>query len=523
MKTTSLSVLTVIVALMAVGAWLAPAALGEEKAAAAPAAPAETKAEAKPAATETKAEAKPAAATDALDEWMAKAANPVPWFKWGADIRLRDEYQKSMGLNSHTPEARGGDEFNYQRYRARWWSTLTPVKDIDLNLRITWEGRHYSESDGQSQAVLPTWVQGGVAVDNANLKLTNIGGSPLTATLGRQDIILGDGWLLMDGTPNDGSLTFFFDAARFTYDLKSVNTTVDLIYIDQAARGDNVCTPLLFDNRGNRFGDVIEQDERGVILWVANKSIKNMEIDGYYMYKDMERSLVNARPITANGDNGHVHTFGARVAGTVGDHWKYRAEGAYEFGSISGPHGATVTGPVNFPDRYLRAFGFNSNLTYLVKDKLNNQLRVEYEYLSGDDPHTQGTDEGFLLLWGRWPRFSELLGYSAPSTGEGRAYELTNYHRLAFGHTFNPCDRVEIATDLHLLFAPENPLGFQHGRGFSEAGSFRGELLTIWQKFTITKHLKAHLLEEFFFPGNYFAAPRDNMGAFLRGELYWTW
>ncbi|MCX5671668.1 MAG: hypothetical protein NTU94_10160, partial [Planctomycetota bacterium] len=266
-------------------------------------------------------EAKTPAYTDAIDEFIEKSKTPFPWFKWGADIRLRDEYQKSMGLNSHTPEARGGDEFNYQRYRTRWWSTLTPAKDVDLNLRITWEGRHYSETDGQSEAAFPTWLQGGVAVDNANLKLTNIGGSPLTATLGRQDIILGDGWLVMDGTPGDGSRTFFFDAARFTYDLKSIKTTVDAIYMQQAARGDDVCPPLLFDNRGNRFGDVIEQDERGVILWVANKSIKNMEIDGYYMYKDMERSLVNARPITANGDNGHVHTFGARVAGSVGDHW----------------------------------------------------------------------------------------------------------------------------------------------------------------------------------------------------------
>ncbi len=43
-----------------------------------------------------------------------------------------------------------------------------------------------------------------------------MGGMPLTATVGRQDIIEGVGWLVMDGTPLDGSRTVYFDAARFT-------------------------------------------------------------------------------------------------------------------------------------------------------------------------------------------------------------------------------------------------------------------------------------------------------------------
>jgi hypothetical protein len=494
---------------MAASLWAAPAAFTAEPPAAAPGQGVEPPtlvpavADEKPAAPAAK-EAAPAAKsaeapayTDAIDEFIAKSKTPVPWFRWGADIRFRDEYINGAGLNHHSP-ARGtkGDELNYQRYRPRWWATLTPAKDIDLNMRIMWEGRHWSAPDGT-----PEWVQGGVLMDILNLKLTNVGGSPLTMTLGRQDLMLGDGWLVMDGTPTDGSRTFFFDAARFTYDAKNINTTIDAIYIQQSGRGNDVCPPLLDDRTGPPARNVIEQDERGVILWAANKSIKNTEIDGYYMYKDSE-------PIASDGDDGHIHTFGARVAGDATDHWRYRAEGAYEFGSNR--------------NQYVRAFGLNSGLTYLLKDKWNNQWRaVQYEYLSGDDPHSRGTNEAFKLLWGRWTRWNEIIGYGWSATKEGRARDLTNMHRLTTGWSLNPVPKVELAADYHLLFAAENT--FAGTAGFSEAGAFRGQLVTLLAKFDITKHLKAHILQEYFFPGNYYAAPRDDPGVFLRGELYFTW
>ncbi len=58
---------------------------------------------------------------------------------------------------------------------------------------------------------------------------------PATVTVGRQDIFLGDGWLVGDGTPNDGSFTFFLDAARLTVDLKDQHTTIDAIGLIQYA------------------------------------------------------------------------------------------------------------------------------------------------------------------------------------------------------------------------------------------------------------------------------------------------
>jgi hypothetical protein len=444
-----------------------------------------------PAATPTAAApAEPTGLVDQMDLWIDKTKAPVPWMKWGADIRFRDEYLKSPALDTGAANL-AFRESNWQRYRARWWTTVTPVKDVDLNLRIEWEGRHNSAPD-----TLIEYGKEPVVVDNANVKLTEVLGTPLTLTLGRQDIFLGDGWLVMDGTPLDGSRTSYLDAARGSYNVKEINTTFDFIYINQNARGTALLEPLF-----NRNINVTEQNEQGFILWAANKSVKNTEIDGYYMYKTMDA-------MAANGDNGYIHTFGARIAGELDEHWMYRAEGATQFGERN--------------DERLEAFGFNSRLTYRVKDPMDNQLSLSFEYLSGDDPGTKSTNEAWVPLWGRWPQWSDLYGYMMADTGESRIYEATDLYRLSMGWSVAPMPKMVCSANYHLLFAPENTKAGVLP-GFSESGSFRGQLLGFLTTYQFTKHLKGHLLAEFFWPGNYYTAPKDDPAAMLRGEFVFTW
>ncbi|HUU31408.1 MAG TPA: hypothetical protein VMY69_04835, partial [Phycisphaerae bacterium] len=59
-------------------------------------------------------ETKPAA--DEVDAWMEKAKNPVPWLKWGADLRLREDcHVNNTTLNKEA----ANHETAYQRYRLR--------------------------------------------------------------------------------------------------------------------------------------------------------------------------------------------------------------------------------------------------------------------------------------------------------------------------------------------------------------------------------------------------------------------
>jgi hypothetical protein len=89
-----------------------------------------------------------------------------------------------------------------------------------------------------------------------------------------------------------------------------------------------------------------EQNEKGAILWVANKSVPEANLDGYFIYKhDNAPSEV---PAKYRPDNADIYTFGGRLTGLVAGHWKYSAEGAYQFGekqdlSIQYPSPSTAT------------------------------------------------------------------------------------------------------------------------------------------------------------------------------------
>lgn len=529
MKATSWSVLAAIAGIFTWCACLAPAVRAGEKAAAPaasdakPAAPGARAAasEARPAAAAVEAKAPaPAAAAPAppasmktgiacIDKWedfIDATKAPFPWLTWGGDIRFRNDYIGNQTLNENAVN-RGthGKYVDYQRIRLRWWTTVTPVKDIDLNVRFESEPRHFSAPEGT-----PTWNEEQAWIDTMNIKMTNVGGSPLSMTLGRQEILpgtpagLGDGWLVGDGTPIDGSRTNFFDAARFTYDFKQINAVADLIYINQNHEGNSLGNPL-----PDFHQNVTEQDEQGLILWATNRSVKSTEINGYYIYKG-EKQV----PGVANSDRGYIHTFGGRMKGDLSDHWQCRVEGAYQFGEKN--------------DRRLRAFGMNSQLAYNFRDRLKNQLRLFYEYESGDDPHSAGTDEGFDPLWGRWPRWTYLYTpFAVPGTGEGVIREFTNLHRFGPGWTFSPTDRIECVLDYNFLFAATDAMAHACPRGTRPAafgtGSFRGQLITFWVTATLTRHLKARLINEVFFPGNFYSDTRDQAACFVRGELYFTW
>ena len=280
------------------------------------------------------------------EAWFKKTKEPVPWFKWGADIRTRDEYTNNLQpvsglpLNKHSK----GHEFNYGRFRERIWATITPVKDIDLFMRFTNEFRVYSEPDKNN---LRDVDFSEVVFDNLYVKYRNAFGLPVTFTIGRQDILLGDGWLVNEGGPKDGSRTAYFDAIRATTEFKDANTTVDTIYLQDYANAEATWLPPM----NPREWALMEQNERGAILYVTNKSIKDTEINPYFIYKQDRNAHMEGVTFGGPAD---IYTFGVRVAHDFDKHWRARAEIAKQLGHK------------NYED--LCALGFNSRLSYFVND-----------------------------------------------------------------------------------------------------------------------------------------------------------
>jgi hypothetical protein len=456
--------------------------------------------------------AKAAQPPSAFDKFANELKKPADWLSWGADLRVRNEYMDNI---VSLTEADLLSEQDVIRIRGRIWASVTPVSNLSLNVRFSGEPRDWIDPAFVGQHKKRTGMEWRYGIfDNLYLKWTNAFSLPLTVTAGRQDIMLGDywnWWLMADGTPGDGSWAFFFDSIRLTYDIKDIKTKVDVMYIYHNALPDEWIPTL---GRSGAFTPpyiLTEQNEQGVVLYLSNKSIPNTQIDPYFFYKRDNAEL-------KNGDDADIYTIGTRITGTPAEHWSYSVEGAYQFGQKQDP---TVKVPVaRAHERDIDAFGGNARLSYLCKDSINNQFHLVYEYLSGDDPNTD-RDEMFDILWGRWPRLSELYLYSYIYETSGKVAQWNNLHRFGGGWTMTPLNGMHLGVYYNALFAPEKiPTRTVNPSLFTMDGDFRGHYLQAVLKHQFNKHLAGHLWGEWIWAGDYYAT-RDLL-TFIRAELLFT-
>jgi hypothetical protein len=447
-----------------------------------------------------------ASRTSGMESFRNWFHNPADWLEMGADLQLHWTYGWNIEtLNDHA--ANRGSGWNWIQNRMRWWTKTKISDDIDFNLRLTWEFLSWDDPAHKRKEI----DFDEIIFDQFNLTVRNLFDMPLTMVAGRQDIILGNGWLVAEGTPLDCGRTIYFDALRFTYKIPDRDTTVDLVYIENRAAADAYLKPI-----NDRHKQVTEQDERGVILYVTDKSRPNLQLEGYFIYKN--DNPINFRPTGAHpspfdgpwpaawSKKAEIYTIGGAISGPIAssEHWKYRVEGAVQTGKKQ-----TVGG--DSPEHTLQAFGTVDRLEYHFNDAKKNELHGTFEYLSGDNPGT-GKNEAFDPLWGEWPQWSKLIMYAY--SFDTMVGEPTNFYRLGFGHSIQLTEKMQMSTDYHLLWAGENtnknnPIpGII---GFSDSGKFRGQLATWQLKYTLTKNLKGSLALEYFIPGNYYdSQSRDN-------------
>jgi hypothetical protein len=418
----------------------------------------------------------------------------IPGMLWGFDARYRMIEDNNLGLNDTTDSDR-----YWHRLRLRAWTKITPIDDVDFHIRLVFEPRYYC----CPESVDPPLQREEAIFDHLHVQWRNAFGLPLTVTGGRQDMRLGDGWLVFEGTPLDGSRTVFFDAIRLTYEAKDIGTTFEGIYIWNHADSGWGIHPFC-----DKDLDLRENDEEGVIFWVSNTSlVPNGVLDAYYIYKRSEQ--VATCGASSVGWTGDVHTVGLRVAGGLNEHWKYRAEVAPQWGNRNGVD--------------ICAFGANTELAYFFKDEMNNNVRMGYEFRSG----SSNPEGGFDILWGRYPQWSELfLGYV--DTLEGAPAMGSNLHRVNFGWSCNPMGNMTFALDYHLLFRNVNSATGVSTKstgssGFSQGGCFRGHLVTAVMTYRFDEHWSTHLVGEMFCPGSYYDGNTNDIAMFFRWQFVFSW
>jgi len=405
------------------------------------------------------------------------AEEPVS-FKWGFRERIRQEYL----VNAFDMENDSADDRNHLRVRTQLWLSYSPVESLELYAKINNEHRHYFKPDRDLDF---DELIDELILENLYVKLSNIAGTHVSAVIGRQNIIYGEGFLMMDGGPLDGSRTQYMNAVKVTAAFEG--RTVEVHALSDPKRDQYL--PVV----NSRNKDLIEWDESGGGIYYTDTSLPKTKAEGYYFYK---RQKHEEAAIPAS----QIHTLGARLSGSPLDWLSYAAEGAYQMGKQI--------------DEYdIAAFGGYLYATAKLPARFAPKLTLGMIYLSGDDPETEEY-EGWNPLYSRWPKWSDFYIY-ALATESGPAY-WQNLSAPFAKLSLKPIEKLELVGTIYMMGAPqESPAWWSD---LFATGSDRGALSIVKLNWSWTNYLSGHLLWERFDPGDYYADGSDP-AHFLRWEF----
>lgn len=377
--------------------------------------------------------------------------------------------------------------FSFTRHRTSFMAQWYPVEKLEIAAKLTNEFRYYFKPDNRD------FNLDEIFIDNLYLKWKNPFNIKGSLTLGRQNIILGEGFLVMDGSPLVGSRCIYFNAARFDWRIKK-DKELTLFYLYQPVEDD------ILPRINNQYATLIEQPEEGFGLYF--KSIrKDMNIDLYYIRKNtketdyiLHKSESNTIGLRMDDRSQEIHPFNVKV------------EGAVQFGNSDD---VNITAGGGYFELIRK---FNWSQRYFPKS-----LTAGLLYLS----------ENWDPLFSRWPKWSESYIYT--QIKESKVAYWNNLISVYSGMNFNINNHISLDFKYHHLIAPvsygyiilEKNSNQMNRSNFSNGGGkTRGNLFISKIDYNINKNFSGHFLWEYFIPGDFYFEGADNYNWFRFELMY---
>jgi len=419
-------------------------------------------------------------------------------FDYGFAARLREEYTKNiLDLNNDVDTK---DNKDYFRLRLQAWGKWTfPDKSVFFT-RLNNEMRSYIVSND----VHGSYFDGSeIDIDNFYYETPRIGTLPVSLKIGRQDIVYGEGFLLADGTPADGTRTAYFNAAKATVTLNSRNS-LDIIYILDPKNDEFL--PIL--NEENNIDGVIAgthhrllniSDESALGVYGKCKPTDRILLEPYYIYKTEDAYSLTASYLTVKAvskPSSDINTIGAHVVYTVAP-WKIHGEYAYQFGKYNdGGPDRSGNGGYLFCDRSFKSAIFSPDAS------------IGMVYLSGDDPGTT-ENEGWDPIFSRYTWLSDIYNNTvSDETGISAYWTNLQIYRTQLQLNFTKTTNLNLR--YNWLLGNENVSG-----SIFSTGKDKGQLYQAQLNHTFNKYLDGFLLYEYFQPGDFYAK--------TSGAIFWKW
>ena len=344
------------------------------------------------------------------------------------------------------------DSHSFTRHKTSFGILWKPSEKLEFLGRLSNEFRIYLAPKGAK-------TQNEIFFDNLYARWKQEEGLPFTLTIGRQDISMGEGFVIMDGDPVDGSRSSYFNAVRL--DLAPWENHRFTLYFAYNPRTDNLLPVLKLRDAGDQILE--EQAFTSMGLYYSGV-LTFAKLETYIIRKDTEQNQWLPSEL-------HYNTFGARVVGRINDQLNVTAEGAIQWGEI------------------------------------------QDSALSGDDPGTADRVEGWDPVHSRWPKWSESYIYTLAA--ENRVAYWSNLNALFLNIDGRLLDNLTARLSFMSLGAQfaEAAGSFPGGQGKN-----RGTLLMARLQMTFSKNLSGHLLWEHFTPGTFYFGDASDFN-WLRFEL----
>ena len=376
------------------------------------------------------------------------------------------------------------DQRSFTRHRTSLAFNYAPLPSLAFGAKLTNEFRYYFKPDDLDFEIHE------LIFDQLFVAWKRPAGLPLDMKLGRQNIILGEGFVIMDGHPLDGSRSIYFNGGRVDWHL-SKTRTVTAFGVRQNRTDDFL--PVIND----QSQALIEHPEEGFGLYYSGQHGSH-RLDAYFIRKN------------ELGDAAHsaqIHATGLRGVFKLTSQWSLTSEGALQMGSRGNAD--------------LSAWGGYFHADYATNQRLPwpAKLTVGGIALSGDKRSTE-KEEGWNPLFSRWPKWSESYIYAQIREFGGRVGYWSNFSSLYATLGFDLGQPVHLDLSLHKLGAMEPALP-KIGSSWTP-GTDRGLLFTAKMTARLQKQLNGHLIFERLCPGDYYPDTADAYNWF-RFELLYSW
>lgn len=335
-----------------------------------------------------------------------------------------------------------------------------------------------------------------IDLDLAYVQMKEIFYSPLTLTIGRQDLWFGRGFIVGNNNTawdqnavtqaDEYSVTTAFDAARATLDFNP--WTIDLVYAS------------ILENASN--------PENDIDLYIVNVNYKfaeyNAVAEAYYVGEFDKSTLLTA----AGGTHDNTtQTVGGRVQFDPISQITLGGEIAYQFGSYRGAVGASK--------RDRGAWAADVFGTYRWDYTWKPELTVEYVYFGGEEDLGASTSADYgawnALYRGKfWTAYEDFREFVYGTSDAGDQPASTNSEMIQIKGALKPLEDLLIEASFSYFWTPENihttPTDITTGSRDNEIGYEIDTQVT----YDYTEDVSFGVLASWFVPGDFYNTPNDS-------------